>query len=338
MFSGDEGLRYANKMFIDAFVDGEIYVLNHLTSERGSRMNGRRCMVVGRDRVAPADTNSNAAHINRRIQVRLLNPDTLKPEEGSALRICPKKLVDPSHYSDTASRSIIPKDKLLGWLGRTMDHAVAEGYHVPAPRGEFRDRERRCAYLRSLSRSGNKNEHVPSKCMDYMVPAEDQEDFELLRNACIPACAGDGSVHFARFGEGLVGTGSDCAICTEPIFTDVLRLPCNHMFHLGCAKTWLEDHEENCPTCRKDLPNPWRTYVLNADEQIQRRMEEWLLTGMCERCQAIYIENDPIVTVPDSGPNGESALMPLSHARRLGRHDGVESVQGLSKDKVYISA
>jgi autocrine motility factor receptor len=39
-----------------------------------------------------------------------------------------------------------------------------------------------------------------------------------------------------------------CAICRDPM-TSALRLPCGHIFHTPCLRSWLE-HNHNCPTCR----------------------------------------------------------------------------------------
>lgn len=328
MNDGMEALRFGLTMFMNGFQDGKVLVLNHLTSERGRQMNGRRCIVVGRDSVPPISADT---FLDLRIRVKLLNPDTLQAE-GNMLRISPRNMVSLPSYSATPSRSVLPPGEVLRRLNRAMDHAISEGYDAPCGEGAFRDRKNRCDFLRS---SLPDSVPPPSKCMDYMVPKEDQHGFERLRNACVPACSGDGLVDFARFGEGLVGIGEDCPICTEPILAEVIRLPCNHMFHRECAKVWLEKHQ-NCPTCRRDLVNPWKTHAVNADAQIQRRMEEWFLSGMCERCQASYQENDPIVNVPGAGPDGLPMCMPLSEATRLG-YQHHELLQGRVKDEVFVA-
>lgn len=43
----------------------------------------------------------------------------------------------------------------------------------------------------------------------------------------------------------------NCAICRDPM-TSALRLPCGHIFHTTCLRSWLE-HSQNCPTCRYSL-------------------------------------------------------------------------------------
>ncbi|CAG8438160.1 8884_t:CDS:2 [Diversispora eburnea] len=43
----------------------------------------------------------------------------------------------------------------------------------------------------------------------------------------------------------------DCAICRDSM-SSAKRLPCGHMFHLSCLRSWLE-HHGSCPTCRRPL-------------------------------------------------------------------------------------
>jgi autocrine motility factor receptor len=43
-----------------------------------------------------------------------------------------------------------------------------------------------------------------------------------------------------------------CAICREPM-ESAKRLPCDHLYHLSCIRSWLEQNQHNCPLCRYDL-------------------------------------------------------------------------------------
>ncbi|KAE8443623.1 hypothetical protein EG329_001556 [Mollisiaceae sp. DMI_Dod_QoI] len=59
----------------------------------------------------------------------------------------------------------------------------------------------------------------------------------------------------------------ECSICTDTLRTGKVRkLPCDHIFHLPCIKTWLEKHDQ-CPHCRRQYkilrPPKWghRGYV-----------------------------------------------------------------------------
>ena len=44
-----------------------------------------------------------------------------------------------------------------------------------------------------------------------------------------------------------------CAICHDKM-TVAKQLPCNHIFHYSCLRSWLE-HHSSCPTCRFSLIN-----------------------------------------------------------------------------------
>ncbi|CAI2188753.1 3561_t:CDS:2, partial [Funneliformis geosporum] len=58
----------------------------------------------------------------------------------------------------------------------------------------------------------------------------------------------------------------DCAICRDSMDT-AKKLPCGHMFHLTCLRSWLEQHG-SCPTCRRSL--------LKGDSPIRQGLLEHL--------------------------------------------------------------
>eukprot|EP00966_Prymnesium_polylepis_P272646 6299147-Prymnesium_polylepis.1 len=45
--------------------------------------------------------------------------------------------------------------------------------------------------------------------------------------------------------------GESCPICMEPFGVDSVRLPCGHMFNVGCVAQHLREHRA-CPVCRAD--------------------------------------------------------------------------------------
>ncbi|KAF9975164.1 hypothetical protein BGZ73_001272 [Actinomortierella ambigua] len=49
----------------------------------------------------------------------------------------------------------------------------------------------------------------------------------------------------------LADYSDDCAICRDGM-TSAKVLPCGHIFHLYCIRSWLE-HHSSCPTCRRSL-------------------------------------------------------------------------------------
>eukprot|EP00249_Psilotum_nudum_P016374 c25791_g1_i1 orf=659-2437(-) len=55
--------------------------------------------------------------------------------------------------------------------------------------------------------------------------------------------------------EELLTYDDDCAICKEPM-ARAKRLPCAHLFHLACLRSWLDQglaDTYSCPTCRRPL-------------------------------------------------------------------------------------
>ena len=262
---------------------GREFVVTHLESEKGLKMNGRRCVVVGCD-----DANLRQP-LERRIRVKLLNPDTRKPE-GGILRIKHRNLVAPEMFSSVPSRSSIPPEETLRRLKIALQDAKSKGHDKPVKDKDFGDRPRRCKFLEPHLKNGKLP--PPSGCMDLMLPVESMNIAEQIKEAVTPACYGDGKVDFTRFGEGLLlSSMEECAVCQEALVNKggaedaMMRLPCNHVFHVACSKPWLAEHE-TCPTCRMTLPNPWKTYVFpDPFEQVQQRLMEWFLSGMCERCQ-----------------------------------------------------
>ncbi|XP_023841736.1 E3 ubiquitin-protein ligase AMFR [Salvelinus sp. IW2-2015] len=49
----------------------------------------------------------------------------------------------------------------------------------------------------------------------------------------------------------LVANNDDCAICWDSMMT-ARKLPCGHLFHNSCLRSWLEQ-DTSCPTCRMSL-------------------------------------------------------------------------------------
>uniref|UniRef100_A0A8D3C451 RING-type domain-containing protein n=1 Tax=Scophthalmus maximus TaxID=52904 RepID=A0A8D3C451_SCOMX len=51
--------------------------------------------------------------------------------------------------------------------------------------------------------------------------------------------------------EELAANDDDCAICWDTMLT-ARKLPCGHLFHNSCLRSWLEQ-DTSCPTCRTSL-------------------------------------------------------------------------------------
>ncbi|KAK7271556.1 hypothetical protein RJT34_27554 [Clitoria ternatea] len=81
--------------------------------------------------------------------------------------------------------------------------------------------------------------------------------------------------------EELRAYDDECAICREPM-AKAKKLNCNHLFHLACLRSWLDQgltEMYTCPTCRKPLftgqpesENNFNTGAVSSDEQLARQL------------------------------------------------------------------
>ncbi|XP_053284285.1 E3 ubiquitin-protein ligase synoviolin [Pleuronectes platessa] len=52
--------------------------------------------------------------------------------------------------------------------------------------------------------------------------------------------------------EDLLASDNVCIICREEMVTGAKKLPCNHIFHSSCLRSWFQ-RQQTCPTCRMDV-------------------------------------------------------------------------------------
>ncbi|XP_056142693.1 E3 ubiquitin-protein ligase synoviolin [Lampris incognitus] len=52
--------------------------------------------------------------------------------------------------------------------------------------------------------------------------------------------------------EDLRASDNVCIICREEMVTGAKKLPCNHIFHSSCLRSWFQ-RQQTCPTCRMDV-------------------------------------------------------------------------------------
>ncbi|XP_042894198.1 E3 ubiquitin-protein ligase synoviolin A-like isoform X2 [Penaeus japonicus] len=58
--------------------------------------------------------------------------------------------------------------------------------------------------------------------------------------------------------EELRAVDNVCIICREEMLTGAKKLPCGHIFHASCLRSWFQ-RQQTCPTCRMDIlrqPSP----------------------------------------------------------------------------------
>lgn len=52
--------------------------------------------------------------------------------------------------------------------------------------------------------------------------------------------------------EELLAADNVCIICREEMTTASKKLPCNHIFHTSCLRSWFQ-RQQTCPTCRLNI-------------------------------------------------------------------------------------
>ncbi|KAK3745505.1 hypothetical protein QZH41_009906, partial [Actinostola sp. cb2023] len=55
--------------------------------------------------------------------------------------------------------------------------------------------------------------------------------------------------------EELLQGDNVCIICREEMTTGCKKIPCNHIFHASCLRSWFQ-RQQTCPTCRMDVLRP----------------------------------------------------------------------------------
>jgi hypothetical protein len=274
MLTGQEAADYALEREISSMI-GSRYRLFGLTSDRGRALNGRLVKVEGRQK--PPGT---------RMIVCFVDDATAAP----GILVERVNLQAASFGNFEAGRpDPIPEADL-----RRM-FSVAIRAHKDNGRLDI---AARIALIRHYL---NGNQLCQIRCMDTLCPKDiDDPMIQCLQQARV-ACTGNGYVSFDQFNEGLFGNGTSCAICLEQVpknSADIVGFPCLHVFHARCARAWLAKNDQ-CPTCRYQLPMAGSAYDFDGPAQCVLRVQEWFVSGMCQRCQANYQERDPLMAVGD---------------------------------------
>ena len=57
------------------------------------------------------------------------------------------------------------------------------------------------------------------------------------------------------FKELNLNENKECLICIENFNDDddVIKIPCNHIFHKNCIKSWVCEESNKCPICRVEI-------------------------------------------------------------------------------------
>ncbi|XP_043255770.1 E3 ubiquitin-protein ligase synoviolin A isoform X1 [Colletes gigas] len=69
--------------------------------------------------------------------------------------------------------------------------------------------------------------------------------------------------------EELAAADNVCIICREEMVAASKKLPCNHIFHTACLRSWFQ-RQQTCPTCRLNILRP----VTNNQETRQQNQPQ----------------------------------------------------------------
>jgi len=88
----------------------------------------------------------------------------------------------------------------------------------------------------------------------------------------------------------------DCPICLSKVLPErvAFRTPCNHVYHKRCMDRWFRRGATTCPTCRANVPNPYREPPASA----------------------------PVVVPPAAGAAGAAGVVPPAAAGAAGQGGG----------------
>jgi hypothetical protein len=291
---------------------GERFRIAHLKSARGQTMNGKVCIVTGFDRdqaqcrvhcnildapdTSTGGTTSNTNDIVQGASVKLKGTNLIPEVLGNTL----------AHFMEQTLP--IPDKELLPKLERAIDK-----HSGPTDRADLAHRLNLYRTLRDkLKQLRDQPADSPLSDQDYCFPcgagaellygdANPNANFALLMNLMKPACFGNEVMDIRHVDIGLQGDGhTQCSICTDVLQTGteaiIVTLPCMHIFHEQCIVQWLESdlgaRNWKCPLCRQQVPQDMSTYRVAYEEQLQRRIDEFPLSGFCTKCMISIMERN----------------------------------------------
>ena len=89
----------------------------------------------------------------------------------------------------------------------------------------------------------------------------------LTHSPCFPVRYADATE------EDLASGDNVCIICREDMVSGCKKLPCNHIFHTSCLRSWFQ-RQQICPTCRMDVLRQPRPQQQQQQQQPQQQPQQ----------------------------------------------------------------
>jgi len=281
----------------------------HLTSEKGKKMNGKKCTVFGVDHTEEARLHCKIIDTGETMKLKNVN---LQAWESRFLDGWMRNNDEKTEEGEVKyNLSFDDAKPLLIRMLQNQAHARKEGRQDVNKR--YQDAQK---LIKAITDAGEEGIKAANNIQCQYLGTEDKPFHELdslqkIMRLMRPACVGDNTVDFRRFDLGLRWDGiTECAVCHQEVMRkqdqNVITLPCFHVFHARCATQWAEQKNsepKSCPTCSIPMKKPLLTYhPLDYDDKLEKRFDEFVLSGMCEKCQIWYQERDQ-----GEACNGDSA-------------------------------
>lgn len=266
---------------------GKRWRVVHLKSARGQELNGQTVTVRNFDR----------STTDARLHCEFESGEMIKLKNCNLLASDAYEMVE----TFMSKSQPIPNET----LAKCVRKALEQHSYVT----DRKDLEHRLGLYRALLEKLEKSKRKLED-QDYCFPCgagseallkDSGDNFGIIMNTMKPACFGNEVVDMRHIDVGLVGDDStECSVCQETLKHDttavLVTLPCLHVFHDACLVEWLGSdigqRHWSCPTCRKVVPEDLSTYRVDYMEQLQRRVNEYPVSGFCAKCMILIMENN----------------------------------------------
>ncbi|KOC64706.1 E3 ubiquitin-protein ligase synoviolin A [Habropoda laboriosa] len=140
--------------------------------------------------------------------------------------------------------------------------------------------------------------------------------------------------------EELAAADNVCIICREEMVAASKKLPCNHIFHTACLRSWFQ-RQQTCPTCRLNILRPVNNNQGNrqqnppqAGPQIRPALQ--VLPAVWAGMQAPGVPPPLQQQQQQQQPQGSGAAMPQQQGQNSASNTASTSFQNLAASGVPL--